>query len=136
MSDIKPVIVPKLVDWERAAIGWRIALAGDEQDAANWAYEHVSDLLRACDELRAENERLTQQLRLRDCAGLQQEAEIERLRQTVSRYFDILERQQQEVMGEDASLVIAAMEESSTGARELADARDALYDALDRTKRA
>jgi hypothetical protein len=46
------------IDWERAAIGWRLAKAGDEQDAANWAYDQLDDLLTGGDELRAENERL------------------------------------------------------------------------------
>jgi hypothetical protein len=50
--------VTKTIDWERAAIGWRLAQAGDEQDAANWAYDHLDDLLTAGDELRAENQRL------------------------------------------------------------------------------
>jgi hypothetical protein len=52
----------KTVDWEQAAIGWRIAKVGDEQDAANWAYEHLDDLLVAGDELSAENERTKREL--------------------------------------------------------------------------
>ena len=33
------------MDVERAAIGWRIAKAGDEQDAANFAYDHMDEIL-------------------------------------------------------------------------------------------
>lgn len=42
---------PRL-DVERAAIGWRIAQAGDEQNAADFAYKHMDDILAEVQQLR------------------------------------------------------------------------------------
>lgn len=58
----------------------------------------------------------------------------ERLRATTNRYFDVLERQQAEVFGADARELIDAMEQSTVGTRELADARDAVFVLLGRPK--
>jgi len=42
-----------MLDVERAAIGWRIAKAGDEQDAADFAYDYMDEILAEVARLRA-----------------------------------------------------------------------------------
>jgi hypothetical protein len=59
----------KSVDPEQAAIGWRLASAGDEQDAANWAYEHVEDLIAEVERLRGAMHKAVELLERRPSAG-------------------------------------------------------------------
>lgn len=77
-------------DLDSAAIGWRLAQAGDEQDAAKWAYDHSDELL-------AEIEDLTKlaQSYLAECSeervrAAKAEAEVERLRTDAGVYRSML----------------------------------------------